>query len=126
MDPKCPTVCIAWDLKKRKWNAVERRCDHTTDAITSYDAFEAVKLKSYYQVLLVLPRCLTQTSHVVSREPVLFYKLLLAGVTVEPGLSNKDYNILWDKHLKTRCWHWKMCLPRRTTATPNHLLLTTM
>jgi len=91
----CPTVAIAWKLKRLGWRPLERLCDHNTNAIVNFDAFPAVRMKFYYQVLLSLGRCLDLASHIPSRQPQLFYKLLLAGKKAEPGLGNQEYIVQW-------------------------------
>ena len=58
------------------------------------DDREAVKMKSYFIVLVELERCMPLTTHIPSDQPILFYDLLLAGRRVEPGLGHKQYLVL--------------------------------
>ena len=94
MDARCPTFSLALHLKAKGWTSSDRQCDHRTAALGLYDAHEAVKFKTYYQVLIILPTCLALTSYVPSRAPVDYYKLLLRGVKAEPGLRAKEYHRL--------------------------------
>ena len=57
-------------------------------------------MKCYYQVLYSLPTCMPLASSIPSRQPVLFYRILLAGTRVEPGLGNEEYTQLWAKVVK--------------------------
>ena len=55
------------------------------------DGREVARMKSYYHALLELGRCVPFTSEIPSDEPILFYKLFLEGVWVEPYLGNDAY-----------------------------------
>ena len=101
MDETCPTICVCWALKKAGWIPVTRKCSHTTLALGAYDSFDAVRLKSYYQVLFKLPSYLPLTSSIPSREPVLFYKLLLRQQRVEPGLGHPEYKRIMNELVKS-------------------------
>jgi len=90
-DRNCPVMTICNELRHRGWVGIEEHQTHTALAPKVFDAMPAMKMRSYYQVLLRLLECLPLTSALPSRECVMFYKLLLAGVTVEPGLPNKEY-----------------------------------
>ena len=74
MDERCPTLCIADYLRKTKWHAVTKLVRHTTQVPGEFDAFEAVKMKQYYQVLCVIPRCIALSSTIPSRQPVAYYR----------------------------------------------------
>ena len=91
-DPDCPTLCILDELIRRGWNPHRGRVVHTKDAPKDMDGRESIKMKSYYVVLLDVERCLELASHIPSDEPLLFYKLLLEGREVEPGLGHKAYS----------------------------------
>ena len=95
MDANCPTAVLCWSLKKKGWTAVDHKCDHVTAAITDFDAYEAVKMKTYYQALRMLPTCLGLTTHLPSRQPIRYYQLLMAGEKVEPGLGAAHYLTLF-------------------------------
>ena len=96
-DEHCPTICVAWKLNRLGWAAVQRACLHDRSDVASYDAYPAVKMKYYFQVLLSLGVCLDLTSSIPSRQPVLYYKLLLAGQRVEPGLGHDAYKLIWKR-----------------------------
>ena len=93
MDPRCPTLSLAWALTKDGWEARDRFVEHTVAAKGVFDSCDAVKLKSYYQVVLTLPKCLPLCDKIPSREPVRFYKLLLRGKRAVPGLADKEYHL---------------------------------
>ena len=92
LEDRCPALPIAWALKRRGWKGVDVRCTHTTHELGGFDCTEATKMKCYYQVLYSLPTCMPLASSIPSRQPVLFYRILLAGTRVEPGLGNEEYN----------------------------------
>ena len=52
------------------------------------------RAKEYYQCLLMLDSSLTLTSRIPSDELVIFFRLLLRGCKVEPGASQKEYQLL--------------------------------
>ena len=88
LDPTCPTICIAWKLKREGWAPTSRQCIHNAVDVGNFDSYPAVRMKPYYQVVLSLPKCLPLTSSIPSRQPIKFFQLLLAGQRVEPGLGN--------------------------------------
>ena len=90
-DPDCPTLCILDELLRRGWTPRRGRVVHTRDSPKDMDGRESIKMKSYFVVLLDLERYLPLASHIPSDEPLLFYKLLLEGREIEPGLGHKEY-----------------------------------
>ena len=96
LDVRCPTVCIGWHLKRHGWTHANRRLVHTTAEAGAFDGAEAVRMKSYLQVLTKLRHCLGFASSIPSREPIYFYKCLLADIAVEPGLRSADYVVAWN------------------------------
>ena len=96
LDDRCPTVAIAWYLKRHGWTPSARRVVHDSLAVGPFDSAEAAKMKTYYQVLTKLHRCLPLTSSIPFREPIHFYKCLLAGMATEPGLPSVDYVAKWN------------------------------
>ena len=102
-DTRIPTtVCIAL-LKEAGWDPVSCIVEHRTLKETGvplpYDGRECLKMKAYFMVLLSLPKCLPRVigGCIPSQEPVLFYKLLLRGESVKPGLSAATYRNMWNK-----------------------------
>ena len=93
-DPRCPTLVLGRVLRKRKWTPVDGTCDQESLVIGNFDSHDAVKFKTYYQCLLSLNVCLPLAGHIPSRQPVYFYKCLLAGLAVGPGLRSEEYNKL--------------------------------
>jgi hypothetical protein len=65
-------------------------------AIGPFDSFSAVKMKAYYQALYHLPLVLPLTSRMPSRQPIRYYRLLLAGKPAEPDEGNAAYEALCD------------------------------
>lgn len=90
-DFRCPTLTILKELRRRGWTASSSRVVHDVVNVGRMDGREAIRMKAYYIVLLQLEQCLPLTTNIPSDEVILFYKLLLAGKQVEPGLSARDY-----------------------------------
>ena len=93
-DLKCPTLCILPELYRRGWNPVRRTCVHESITCGAMDGREAVAMKAYYIVILEIDRCKPLSSTIPSDQPIAYYKLLLAGRNVEPGLGNNEYKRL--------------------------------
>ena len=93
-DLKCPTLCILTELYRRGWAPVRRTVQHDSAVITVMDGREAVKMKAYYIVLLNVANCLDLSSIIPSNQPVMYYRLLLEGRAVEPGLGAAEYSRL--------------------------------
>lgn len=93
-DPRCPVLTILTELKRRGWQAAGRSIQHIHTIIGPFDGREAIRMKSYFVVLLEIERCLPLTSMIPSDQPILYYKLLLNGKNVEPGLGNNAYRAL--------------------------------
>ena len=98
MDEGCPTLAIIWHLKKSGWRPVDRLCRHIVGAPKDFDGRNASSKKNYYQVLVALDRCLPLASSIPSAQPILFYRLLLKGCTVEPDLGAKAYSMILKEH----------------------------
>ena len=95
LDPKCPTLPITWALKRAGWKGTEKLIVHVENRVGEFDSYVCTKAKRYYQVLLELRKCLALTSSIPSRQPMLFYQLLLHSQRVEPELGNVEYTRLW-------------------------------
>ena len=93
-DPRCPTASVCKALKREGWEPFVGKVTHAIAAPGQFDAVEAIKMKSYYQALRKIPHCLALTSRLPSRQPILYYRLLLAGVKTEPDLGNSAYKAL--------------------------------
>jgi len=91
MDSSCPTAALTMVLRKKGWKGVERRCEHTSVVPGVFDSYAAIKMKTYYQALLRIDKCLPLTSVLPSREPIRYYRLLLSGRPAEPGQGAKAY-----------------------------------
>ena len=93
-DFKCPTLSILLELYRLGWKPVRGTCVHDSIACGVIDGREAVKMKAYYIVILEIARCMPLSSTIPSDQPIAYYKLLLAGRNVEPGLGNPEYKRL--------------------------------
>ena len=90
-DFKCPTLYILTELYRRGWRPTLETVVHKKAIIDFMDGREAVRMKAYFIVLVELPRCIALTSSIPSDQPIAFYRLLLRGTKVEPGLGNPHY-----------------------------------
>ena len=92
-DEQCPSFLVLKDLCRNGWNPKMQAVEHTNDALAclDMDGRRPSHRKPYYQVLLDLPRYLTLCPVIRSDQPLLFYKLLMAGQAVVPGLKHKEY-----------------------------------
>lgn len=90
-DMKCPTLCILAELYRRGWKAVRGRQTHASIAIGPMDGREAIKMKSYYIVLVEIEKCFPLSTSIPSDQPIAYYLCLLAGHSVEPGLGAVEY-----------------------------------
>ena len=90
-DLNCPTLMILDELRRRGWGAVRDVVDHTSTDVGVYEGTEAIRMKAYFIVVLQLDQCLPLTSSIPSNQPIAFYRLLLNGTSVEPGLGNPAY-----------------------------------
>ena len=99
LDPRCPALCVKFELENRGWIPVANHVTHMKDnmKVLQYFGKEAMKMKVYYQVLLDLGTSLRYCARIPSTEPVKFYELILRGVHVEAGQSNKIYVALMNK-----------------------------
>ena len=93
LDEKCPSLCLLWALQVQGWHYQKRKCTHTLENIKTLvlDGREIIRKKLYLMVLLKLKDHLRRTSSVPSDQTQLYYRLLLAGKTVEPNLPLQDY-----------------------------------
>ena len=92
-DERCPVLCIFWYLQGQGWHYVKAACEHTLENIDKkvLDGRDLMRHKLYYMVLCKLEKVLRLTSSVPSTQTQLFYRLLLCGKRVEPGLPLQDY-----------------------------------
>ena len=67
------------------------RIAHESAITGPMDGREAISMKAYYIVLANIGKCLPLASTIPSDQPILFYKLLLEGVKVEPGPGHQHY-----------------------------------
>ena len=93
-DMKCPALMFLSELYTRGWRPIRGRVVHESIEPGFMDSREAVRMKSYYMVLLKLPQCLPLSARIPSDQPILFYKLLLRGISTSPGLGEKAYKAI--------------------------------
>ena len=100
LDAECPTLILVAKLEERRWRPVTSRAVHdsTTHHHVPQDYDDRDKIQSRYY----LQCCVNwhQVSDSVpdtmpSREPQLYYRLLLAGKSVEPAMGNEHYKLVW-------------------------------
>jgi len=104
-DMRCPTLSLVWHLRNNGWDPQTRYFDHTVvpaeGTRASFDSREALRMKTYYMVLLQLQRCLPLAGgRVPSQHPVGFYRLLLNGTPTQPDLGYKHYVLAYNRALK--------------------------
>ena len=91
-DFKCPAIMMIAELHRLGWRATKARVLHETPDIGAMDSREATKMKAYYITLLEITRCFPFAKlGLPSDQPILYYKLLLKGVSVDFGLGNQAY-----------------------------------
>jgi len=85
-------------LKARGWNPTHGKVVHclADKDKRDFDGRLACRNKWYFQVCLGVESALTLASSIPSQQLVKFYQLLLAGVAVEPNLTDKDYAAIMD------------------------------
>ena len=92
-DLKCPTLCMLTELYRRGWNPVRTKTVHDSTAIGRMDGREAVKMKSYYVVLLEMAKSFPFAvgAAMPSDQPIAYYLCLLGEHHVAPGLGAREY-----------------------------------
>ena len=92
-DLKCPCLCMLTELYRRGWNPVRRKATHDSIVIGAMDGREAVKMKSYYIVLLELENALpfAEGGSIPSDQPIAYYRCLTEEHHVPPGLGAPAY-----------------------------------
>ena len=93
LDKDCPTLAVILHLGRNGWRSVSSLVEHRDTDQESYDGSSAHSKKPYFQVLASLDRCLPLTDHIPSRQPLSFYKCLLAGKRVDPHQGDKAYTL---------------------------------
>ena len=91
-DLRAPAISMIAELHRRGWRPAKVLVHHDTAAIGAMDSREATKMKAYYVTLLEMDRCFPLAiGGLPSNQPILYYKLLLRGVSVEFGHGHKAY-----------------------------------
>ena len=95
-DAACPTYCVIRELRRRGWRTVTRKVIHTRDNLDTLilNNNGGPRIKYYLQCLLDLEAKLALTSCIPTHEPQGFYKCLLEGRVVEPGLGKAAYQLV--------------------------------
>lgn len=90
-DLRCPALLMLKALRRLGWAPKRNRIIHDSTVPGPMDGREAIRMKPYYVVLIEIERCLPLTTDIPSDQPILFYKLLLQGVNIEPNLGHAHY-----------------------------------
>jgi hypothetical protein len=92
-DAACPSLTICSALVERGWAPVFQTVVHRAvePMRKQFDGRDPVGRKPYLQVVVSLDRFITLTSTIPSDQPLMFYRLLLLGQRVEPGLGHVEY-----------------------------------
>ena len=107
-DENCPVLTIYGHLRANGWENAQRALVH--DRVPAdktpklFDGRGGCSRKYYLQTLLDLPTylALSTTHRIPSNDLVLFYRLLLRGERVTPGLSNKEYILQFNRAKSTK------------------------
>ena len=89
-------------LRGQGWHTALHQVVHKSTEVAVYDAVEALRFRTYFQCLCILPRVLPLTNEFPSRQVVPYYKLLLRGLQAQPYGQAKTYQLVLNKDLKTR------------------------
>jgi len=97
MAPECPGLVIWDELVAKGWVKVESKVVHVAPVSNTFDGRAGgVSRKFYFQSLLIVEKALERCSGTMpSNQPMLFYRLLIAGARVLPALGDKEYKRLW-------------------------------
>ena len=92
-DLKCPTLCMLTELYRRGWTPLRRMTTHNSLVVGPMDGREAVKMKSYYIVLLELEKSFPFAvgASIPSDQPIAYYQCLMEEHHVPPGLGATAY-----------------------------------
>ena len=106
-DPRMPTCLVTEALDQQGWIAEKHFVEHKAllppGGHLPYDGRSATRQKWYYHALATLPVTLPLCSGTLpSAHPVHFYRLLLRGEAVRPGMGAKHYTQLWNKNKHTK------------------------
>ena len=95
-DVKCPVYHLVGELAKLGWRPVMHTVVHddTAPASRQMDGRTALSRRTYYQVLLDLPKYTKLSKTIPSDQPILFYVCLMKGLSTKPGLGNIVYKDL--------------------------------
>ena len=93
-DARCPVLTLEWYLTTQiGWLSVAHRVSHDSAAIAEFDTRGGVSRRWYLRLLLTkladsLP---LSGGRIPSAEPMAYYRCLLDGIAVLPGLGNAHY-----------------------------------
>ena len=94
--PRCSTLALCEALFSKGWKNKMKVCVHD-EAVPDerfFDAREAVRMKSYYQVLLSLPSAFRFSKQIPSNQPISYYRCILAEKPVEAGWGDQAYKAI--------------------------------
>ena len=103
--PHTPTCMVVAALESQGWTPHPHLVTHTAlmppGGSANYDSRVAMRQKWYYQALATLPSTLPLCGgSLPSVHPVAFYKLLLRGEAVRPGMGAKYYTAVFNRSKK--------------------------
>ena len=91
-DLRCPAISMISELHRRGWLPAEACVLHEEAVVGEMDSREATRMKAYYVVLLEITRCMPLAIRgTLSDQPILYFKLLLKGASVDYGLDAIEY-----------------------------------
>ena len=92
-DERCPVLTLSQELLDRGWTRAKGLVTHRDPADHTFDGRFATRMRWYFRALFHgLETCMPLAGGAMpSQHPVAFYRLLVAGVAVGPGLRAKEY-----------------------------------
>ncbi len=92
MDPACPTLWLGKVLQDRGFSISRAKVSHTPQSDKVYSTRRVEQKRFYLQCVLVFEDLWRQGLHCMASEELQsYYRCLLAGKMVPPGLSDRDY-----------------------------------
>jgi hypothetical protein len=103
MDPLCPGLVVFDELVRKGWEKVVGKVVHSHISPLQWDGrLLGLSRKFYMQCCLGLQDTLVHSAgRMPSNQPMYYYRLLLAGIRTEAGLSGNDYRLVWKRTGRT-------------------------
>ena len=92
-DDRCPVITLGQELRRLGWEEKEQLVVHTDVEPSAFDSRGGVSSRWCRRVLITaLVRGLSLSSNrIPSNQPMAYYRCLLDGLAVEPGMGNQHY-----------------------------------